>query len=107
MLQAVAVPKWVFTNADVKHAERCLDLLGIRDCFQVCGNAAKPYHVKPNTFRHTERCLDLPGCRDSTSRWPRTQLHLNSDPKAVKHTVRCLNKLEIRDWDFQVEVSQS
>jgi hypothetical protein len=35
VLQAVPVPKWVFTNADVTHAERCLELLGIRDCFQV------------------------------------------------------------------------
>lgn len=73
-------------------------LPGARECSQTLSCEA---------FRHAERCLDLPCCRDSASRWPRTQLHLNSDPKAVKHTVRCLNKLEIRDWDFQVEVSQS
>ncbi len=34
LLRAVPLPKWVFTNADTAHAERCLDLLGVRDCFQ-------------------------------------------------------------------------
>ena len=28
--------KWVFTNGDRKHAERCLRLLGLEDCFEVC-----------------------------------------------------------------------
>lgn len=56
MLRSVPVPKWVFTNADVKHAERCLDRMGIRDCFQVratararpachCMQAAGPCHA--------------------------------------------------------------
>lgn len=35
VLQLVPVPKWAFTNADIRHAERCLGLLGIRDCFEV------------------------------------------------------------------------
>jgi len=34
LLNAVPLPKWVFTNADRMHAERCLQLMGIRDCFE-------------------------------------------------------------------------
>ena len=35
MLLILPFPKYIFTNADIKHAERCLGLLGIRDCFKV------------------------------------------------------------------------
>ncbi len=34
-VQAIQQPKWVFTNADRLHAERCLSLLGIADLFEV------------------------------------------------------------------------
>ena len=34
--QAMPGHKWVFTNGDRKHAERCLRLLGLDDCFEVC-----------------------------------------------------------------------
>lgn len=34
VLVAIPLPKWVFTNADTKHAEECLQRLGIRDLFQ-------------------------------------------------------------------------
>jgi pyrimidine 5'-nucleotidase len=34
VLNAIDTPKWVFTNADTVHAEKCLALLGIRDCFR-------------------------------------------------------------------------
>lgn len=34
LLLAVPLPMWVFTNSDTVHAEKCLSLLGIRDCFQ-------------------------------------------------------------------------
>lgn len=30
-----AQEKWIFTNADVRHAEAVLAVLGIRDCFKV------------------------------------------------------------------------
>jgi pyrimidine 5'-nucleotidase len=33
LLHSIPVRKDIFTNADRRHAERCLDLLGIRDCF--------------------------------------------------------------------------
>lgn len=33
LLDSIPLPKHIFTNADRKHAERCLDLLGIRSCF--------------------------------------------------------------------------
>lgn len=35
LLESIALPKYVFTNADTKHAEICLALLGIADLFQV------------------------------------------------------------------------
>ena len=35
LLQSIDLPKFVFTNADSKHAETCLRLLGIADLFQV------------------------------------------------------------------------
>ena len=33
MLDSLPLPKYVFTNADRAHAKRCLDLLGITECF--------------------------------------------------------------------------
>lgn len=33
LLDSIPLPKHIFTNADRRHAERCLSLLGIRDCF--------------------------------------------------------------------------
>ena len=35
LLQQIPLPKYVFTNGDQKHAEICLRLLGITDCFKV------------------------------------------------------------------------
>lgn len=34
ILQSIPYPKYILTNADMKHAEICLDILGIRDCFK-------------------------------------------------------------------------
>lgn len=34
LLQSIPLPKYIFTNADIKHTDICLDILGIRDCFQ-------------------------------------------------------------------------
>lgn len=33
LLDKIPVPKYIFTNADIKHTERCLSILGISDCF--------------------------------------------------------------------------
>ncbi len=35
LLFSIDVPKYILTNADIKHTEICLDILGIADCFQV------------------------------------------------------------------------
>ena len=35
LLQRVELPLYVFTNGDRKHAEICLRLMGITDCFKV------------------------------------------------------------------------
>ena len=40
LLKSIDLPKYVFTNADSKHAETCLRLLGIADLFQVGPAAA-------------------------------------------------------------------
>jgi FMN phosphatase YigB (HAD superfamily) len=34
MLDSIPLPKYLFTNADVAHAARCLELLGLASCFQ-------------------------------------------------------------------------
>lgn len=34
LLRSIPLPKFVFTNADRAHAARCLELLGITDCFE-------------------------------------------------------------------------
>ncbi|KAK9842125.1 hypothetical protein WJX84_012225 [Apatococcus fuscideae] len=34
MLQSIPLPKYIFTNADTRHAAVCLDRMGITDCFQ-------------------------------------------------------------------------
>mmetsp|Transcript_33467 Transcript_33467/g.85503 ORF Transcript_33467/g.85503 Transcript_33467/m.85503 type:complete len:251 (+) Transcript_33467:180-932(+) len=34
LLDSIPLSKWIFTNADHKHAEICLNLLGLQDCFQ-------------------------------------------------------------------------
>jgi hypothetical protein len=39
LLCSIDVPKYIFTNADAKHMDVCLGILGIRDCFQVRGAA--------------------------------------------------------------------
>ena len=35
ILESLPQPKWIFTNGDIRHAERCLACLGIRHCFEV------------------------------------------------------------------------
>ena len=35
LLESIPLPKFIFTNADQKHAETCLDLMGVADLFQV------------------------------------------------------------------------
>jgi pyrimidine 5'-nucleotidase len=34
LLGSIPYSRWIFTNADLKHAQRVLDMLGIEDCFQ-------------------------------------------------------------------------
>ncbi len=39
-LESIPLPKYIFTNADQKHAETCLDIMGVADLFKVthcCG----------------------------------------------------------------------
>jgi pyrimidine 5'-nucleotidase len=33
-LQKIPIPKWIFTNADINHAQRVTELLGIGECFE-------------------------------------------------------------------------
>jgi FMN phosphatase YigB (HAD superfamily) len=73
------MPKYVFTNADRRHAERCLSLLGLADCFHgvicfedVMAAAAlkglvhhgRPVVCKPNR-QAMEIALQLAGGADS------------------------------------------
>ena len=36
ILQSLPYPKFIFTNADIKHARTVLGILGIEDLFEVC-----------------------------------------------------------------------
>lgn len=36
VLQSIQLPRFVFTNSDTAHAKRCLERIGILDCFEVC-----------------------------------------------------------------------
>ena len=35
ILESLPQEKWIFTNADIRHTETCLGILGIRDLFKV------------------------------------------------------------------------
>lgn len=63
LLQSIDLPKFVFTNADSKHAETCLRLLGIADLFQVRRLAAVPDATQYISFR-----LDGVGLKEDCGR---------------------------------------
>lgn len=49
-LDLVSLPKYIFTNADSNHANRVLNALGIKDCFQGIIDIIKMTpHCKPQT----------------------------------------------------------
>ncbi|RPH55945.1 MAG: pyrimidine 5'-nucleotidase, partial [Chloroflexi bacterium] len=53
VLQAIPAKKFIFTNADTKHAERVLRVLELEDCFDGCVDvvAISPYcKPMPQTF---------------------------------------------------------
>lgn len=81
ILDAIPVPKYVFTNADRTHAERCLSLMGLRSCFRgviafedIMEEAErrgmvhhnKPVVCKPNR-QAFELALSLAGGAEATS----------------------------------------
>lgn len=57
-LCSIELPRYVFTNADQRHATVCLDKLGIADCFQVSASAARlVVHARMhNVFAVNENC---------------------------------------------------
>ena len=56
LLQSIDLPKYVFTNADCKHAETCLRLLGIADLFQVRSPSGDKHGHLPNIARKRVNC---------------------------------------------------
>ena len=73
MLASIALPKFIFTNADRKHAAICLELLGIADLFEVRGFAGwllsccclkhiarKQLFVRQNCRLYCERLCGVP-----------------------------------------------
>ena len=50
LLQSINLPKYVFTNADQKHAETCLRLLDISDLFEVMDSLST---------QHNSLCAEL------------------------------------------------
>ena len=50
MLLSLDLPKYVFTNADRKHAQICLDLLGIADCFEVSSRLCRDDFTLPGRW---------------------------------------------------------
>ncbi|MBN1230280.1 MAG: pyrimidine 5'-nucleotidase [Anaerolineales bacterium] len=53
MLQDLSMKKWIFTNADEKHARRVLDVLGITDLFEgIIDVWATDFVPKPDPFTY-------------------------------------------------------
>ncbi len=69
LLDSIPVPKFIFTNADLKHAEICLDLMGLRSCFQdiICFESIMKaaelngmvHHNKPVICKPNRQAFDL------------------------------------------------
>ena len=69
LLNSIPVPKYIFTNADLKHAEKCLDILGLGSCFQgiicfesIMAEAEKNgivHHNKPVICKPNRQAFDL------------------------------------------------
>ncbi len=71
LLQSLSQPKWIFTNADAKHAGRVLSALGVRDCFNgiidiramnfICKPDPQAYQIALNKAGETlpEQCVYL------------------------------------------------
>jgi pyrimidine 5'-nucleotidase len=51
VLNAIPTDKYVFTNADRKHTERCLEMTGVRDCFKgiICFETLQSMYDGPYT----------------------------------------------------------
>lgn len=69
LLKSIPLPKYVFTNADQDHAQRCLELLGIADCFQrviafedvqqAAAEAGLTHHGVPVVCKPNRQAFDL------------------------------------------------
>ncbi|PSC69793.1 Suppressor of disruption of TFIIS [Micractinium conductrix] len=69
MLDSLPLPKYVFTNADRAHAKRCLDLLGITECFirvisfeevmEAAAEAGLTHHGCPVVCKPNRQAFDI------------------------------------------------
>jgi len=69
LLDSIPVPKYIFTNADIKHAERTLGLLGLRSCFKriICfenimeeaGKHGMVHHNRPIICKPNRQAMEL------------------------------------------------
>ena len=84
LLDSIPHPKYIFTNADIKHADRCLALLGIADCFdgviafeqvmQAAEEAGLAHHGCPVVCKPNRQSFDIAlrlagGAQASTTLW--------------------------------------
>ncbi|KAI7869913.1 HAD-like domain-containing protein [Spinellus fusiger] len=66
MLSGLKIRKWLFTNAYLPHAERCLNIMGISDQFEgitYCNYADPNFDCKPETSSF-ERAMKEAGIQD-------------------------------------------
>ena len=71
VLQTIPADKYVFTNADKKHTEKCLELTGLTDCFKdiICYETLEALHQGPCT-----------ACKPKTVAMTLALQHTQADP---------------------------
>ncbi len=115
VLQSVPLPKFILTNADRAHTQRCLQRLGVADCFQVqrraCWTAYPPLarcgsgllgalHVSALVAAHTRaaspRLRRAPLTLSGRKRQPKRRACCRpSTPSCASPTTRCAAALTV------------
>lgn len=61
LLRAISVPKYIFTNASIDHAQRVLNHLGVQNCFDgIIDIISLGFYNKPDPLAY-QRALELTG----------------------------------------------
>jgi putative hydrolase of the HAD superfamily len=67
MLLSLPQRRWIFTNADHRHANRVLDALELRDCFQDIIDVNKLQFIPKPDIAAFQLCLEIAGAQPAAS----------------------------------------